>query len=697
MESKIYKTQTDIENLLTQSKIEFKTYPHKAALSINDLKQDPGKFEKSPFIKNLLFSDKKKNLYYIVAHSDTRVGKQFWTKVGTTKNKVRFASEKTLTYLHTMKGAVNVFAILNDEEKKIKKILLDSKLEKEEFWNFHPQTNEASVEFLRTDLLSLFEKNGRECQFIDLQDKEGVEPVKAPGKPEKPKKKKKKKKEKKEEINTLKIEADKTEDFANWYTQVINKAELIDYYNISGCYILKPNSYFMWEQIQAFLDKSFKAIKVKNVYFPMFVSKKNLEAEEDHLDGFQAEVAWVTHSGTSKLNEPIAIRPTSETIMYPAFANWIHSHRDLPLLLNQWTNIVRWEFKHPTPFIRTREFLWQEGHTAHATKEESVKFAYTILDIYNNCYSELLAIPIIQGVKSENEKFAGADFTTTCETFIPENGRAIQACTSHYLGQNFAKIFGVNFLNKDMKKELVHQTSWGFTTRSIGIVVMVHGDNKGLVMPPKIAPVQVIIIPIFFKKFDKNLLIQRSEELKDELEKAGIRVEIDDRETHSSGFKYNEWELKGVPIRLEVGPKDYEKNEVRLVRRVDGKKMQVEQSKLVEEAKNQLDDIHKTMLSKADAKMKKKIVKARTWKDFMLELNKMQIVETPWCKNPKCEDDVKERSGIESKENSEGECNLSGKAKTLCMPLEQSELKEDDVCFKCGEKAKTWVLWGRSY
>ena len=702
MESKLYKTQTDIENLLKENKIEFKTYPHKAALTIDDLKQDPGKFEKSPFIKNLVYSDKKKNVYYIAAHCDTMVGKNIWSKVGTSKNKVRFSSEKTLTYLQTKKGAVNIFAILNDVENKIKKIMFDSKLEKEEYWNLHPQSNEASIELLKSDLLKLLEKSGREYQFYDLVDVEGEvveKPINPKQKPQKKKKKEKKhkKKQENEETNPLKIEADKKKDFANWYTQVINKAELIDYYNISGCYILKPNSYYLWEQIQKYLDTAFKTKKVKNVYFPMFVSKKNLEAEETHLDGFQAEVAWVTHSGKSKLNEPIAIRPTSETIMYPAFANWIHSHRDLPLLLNQWTNIVRWEFKHPTPFIRTREFLWQEGHTAHATKEESVQFVYDILDIYSECYSDLLAVPVIKGVKSENEKFAGADFTTTCETFIPENGRAIQACTSHNLGQNFAKIFGVSFLNKDMKKELVYQTSWGFTTRSIGIVVMVHGDNKGLVMPPKIAPVQVVIVPVFFTNFDKDLLLKRSEEVLKLLEDAGVRAELDDRDTHSSGYKYNEWELKGVPIRLEIGPKDYKNEEVRLVRRVDGKKMQVKTVNLIEEAKNQLEDIHNTMLKNADLKMKAKIKKARNWKEFMLELNKMQIVETPWCKNSKCEDDVKETSGIESKENQDGEGNLSGKAKTLCMPIEQSELKEEDVCFRCGEKAQTWVLWGRSY
>ncbi len=432
MEKNIFENRKDIENLLKENGVDFKSYDHKPALTIQDLKNDPGKLDKSPFMKNLLYVDKKKKYYLFTCKADSKVGNQVWTKLGTSKNKIRIAAEKYLTYLKTFKGAVNIFVALNDTDKKIKNVIIDSKLENEEYWNFQPQDNTVLMEMKRTDVLKILDKYKVNYSFMGIIDD-----------PNKKEEKNDKKDKNVKGETKLKIDADKTSNFADWYSQAIIKADLIDYYDISGCYILKPNSYFIWENIQSFLDKKFKQLGVRNVYFPMFVSQSNLMKEENHLNGFKAEVAWVTQSGETKLNEPIAIRPTSETIMYPAYAKWIHSHRDLPLLLNQWTNIVRWEFKHPTPFIRTREFLWQEGHTAHANHEEASKFVYNILDIYADTYKELLAIPVIKGVKSENEKFAGADFTTTCETFITENGRAIQACTSHHLGENFAKMFNI--------------------------------------------------------------------------------------------------------------------------------------------------------------------------------------------------------------------------------------------------------------
>lgn len=274
---------------------------------------------------------------------------------------------------------------------------------------------------------------------------------------------------------------------------------MLDYYDVSGCYILRPWAYGIWEKIQQFFDALIKERGVENAYFPMFVSKRALETEKDHVEGFAAEVAWVTRSGKSELAEPIAIRPTSETIMYPAYSNWIKSHRDLPLRLNQWTNVVRWEFKHPTPFIRTREFLWQEGHTAHATFEEAEEETFANLDFYRRVYEELLAVPVYKGIKTESEKFAGGFRTTTIETWIPENGRAIQAATSHNLGQNFAKMFNIEFENEKKEKKHAWQTSWGLTTRSIGVMIMHHADNKGLVLPPRVAKVQVVIVPIIIK------------------------------------------------------------------------------------------------------------------------------------------------------------------------------------------------------
>jgi prolyl-tRNA synthetase len=453
----------------------------------------------------------------------------------------------------------------------------------------------------------------------------------------------------------------------------------------------------VWEQIQAFLDSEFKKHGVKNAYFPMFVKKKNLEAEKEHVEGFSAEVAWVTHSGNSKLAEPIAIRPTSETIMYPSFAKWIHSHRDLPLKLNQWTNVVRWEFKHPTPFIRTREFLWQEGHTAHATKEESDKMVHDMLDVYANCYQNLLAIPVIKGRKSRNEKFAGADYTTTCETFVAENGRAIQACTSHNLGQNFAKMFNVEFEDLEMKKQLVYQTSWGFTTRSIGLVIMIHGDDKGVVFPPKVAPVQTVIVPIFYKDKDNAGVDKKCKEIAQSLIDAGIRTEYDDRPNYSAGWKYNDWEMKGVTLRIEVGPNDLVNKEARLVRRLDNHKQQVKLDDLIPAIKAQLNEAHNLMFANAQAKLKASVIPAESWKEFMTQLNNLKVVQTPWCEDPECEDKVKERSGVESKMEKNQDVNMSGAAKTLCLPFEQPALKADAPCFHCGKKATKWVLWGRSY
>jgi prolyl-tRNA synthetase len=315
-------------------------------------------------------------------------------------------------------------------------------------------------------------------------------------------KKKKELAERVEDAHQLGIEFKKEANFSKWYSQVITKSEMIEYYDVGGCYILRPNAYFIWEQIMGYFDSRIKTLGVKNCYFPMFVNEKTLMKEKDHLEGFSPEVAWVTKSGQSELENPIAIRPTSETIMYPSFAKWIKSHRDLPLLLNQWTNVVRWEFKHPTPFIRTREFLWQEGHTAHATLDDADTFVHKILDGYADVYEHVLACPVVKGRKSEDEKFAGAKHTTTVELYVPVSGRGIQGATSHNLGQNFSKMFEIQFEDRDAQKQLAWQTSWGLSTRSIGAMIMIHSDNKGMVLPPRVAQTQVVIIPILKKGND---------------------------------------------------------------------------------------------------------------------------------------------------------------------------------------------------
>lgn len=690
----ILKTKSDVLNFLESEKISFKEYPHKPALTIDDLRNDPGKLDKSAFIKNLVYVDKKKAFHYIITHENTTVSKNFWKSVGSNYNNVRMASEDNLLeVLNTYKGAVNLFSLLNDKDKKVTKVYLDKKLETEEYLSFHPQENTSTLELKKSDVLKILEKAGKEIAFFDLEiSEEGLAKTE-------PKKEEKTKTDKTQDEGEtkLKIDCKKEENFGNWYTQVILKADMIDYYDISGCYVLKPNAFFLWEQISAHLDKNFKKKGVKNAYFPMFVRKKHLESEKEHLEGFSAEVAWVTHSGKNQLAEPIAIRPTSETIMYPSFSKWIQSHRDLPLLLNQWTNVVRWEFKHPTPFIRTREFLWQEGHTAHANKEESDKMVYDILDVYEECYQNLLAIPVIKGIKSQNEKFAGADYTTTCETFVAENGRAIQACTSHNLGQNFAKIFNIEFEDVEMKKQHVYQTSWGFTTRSIGLVVMIHGDNKGVVHPPKIAPVQVVIVPIFYKDKHQEGITAMCHEMQKLLIENNIRTELDDRPNYTAGWKFNDWEMKGVPIRVEIGPNDFINKEAKLVRRVDGHKLQIKSVDLVEAVQKQILEAHEIMFNNAKSKLHNNIVIADSWKEFIVQLNNLKIVKTPWCNESECEEKVKERSGIESKMSKNEDQNMSGSAKTLCMPLVQEPIKENAVCFHCEKKAKKWVLWGRSY
>mmetsp|Transcript_7663 Transcript_7663/g.15592 ORF Transcript_7663/g.15592 Transcript_7663/m.15592 type:complete len:502 (-) Transcript_7663:102-1607(-) len=490
----------------------------------------------------------------------------------------------------------------------------------------------------------------------------------------------------------LGLHTKREEDFGKWYSQVVTAAELIEYYDISGCYILRPHAYGMWESIQRFLDGEIKKLGVQNSYFPCFVSQKALTAEKDHVEGFAAEVAWVTKSGNSDLEEPIAVRPTSETVMYPIFSSWIRSHRDLPMKLNQWCNVVRWEFSNPTPFIRSREFLWQEGHTAFASKAEADVEVRCILDLYQRVYEELLCVPVIQGVKSEKEKFAGGLYTTTVEAFVPATGRGIQGATSHCLGQNFAKMFQIEFESEQGEKKMVWQNSWGMTTRTIGVMIMVHGDNKGLVLPPRIAPVQLVVIPIPNQKLseaDTLRLKEGAAKMHATLTEAGVRAKLDDRENYTPGWKYNHWELKGVPLRCEYGPRDMENNTCVLVRRDTGEKTPVAIADLFSKAQQLMDKMQKDMLAKATAERNANVATVLEWKDFTPALNEKKMVLTPWCEEPESEDEVKKKSKEESPEG--------GGAKTLCIPFEQPPLPEGTKCFITGKPAKSWCLWGRSY
>ena len=507
------------------------------------------------------------------------------------------------------------------------------------------------------------------------------------------------------------------EAFSDWYTQVIVQSELIDYYDISGCYILRPWSFAIWEAITAFFDANIKALGVQNAYFPLFVSKSALELEKDHVEGFAPEVAWVTKSGGSDLAEPIAIRPTSETIMYPAFAKWIRSHRDLPLKLNQWTNVVRWEFKHPTPFLRTREFLWQEGHTAHAGRAGADEEVLDILDLYARVYEELLAVPVIKGRKSEKEKFAGGHYTTTVEAFIPANGRAIQGATSHCLGQNFSRMFGITYVDGAGASQHVWQNSWGLTTRTIGVAVMVHGDDQGLVLPPRVAPAQVVLVAIESSKDAPEVAAgvrAAVDAAAAALKAAGVRARVDDRDNYSPGWKFNHWEQKGVPLRLEVGPKDVAAGALTAVRRDTGAKAALPVGAgLAPAVAALLETIQGDMLARARAERDASLELIDAFPAFVPALDRGHMVLAPWCERMACEEWVKDQTGprgaatlaaashtaaAEGADAAELAKALSGAAKTLCIPFEQPPMAPGQKCFcGCGEDAVSYTLWGRSY
>ncbi|KAK8980930.1 hypothetical protein V6N11_059623 [Hibiscus sabdariffa] len=494
-----------------------------------------------------------------------------------------------------------------------------------------------------------------------------------------------KKKEVKKETG-LGLSFTKDENFGEWYSEVVVNSEMIEYYDISGCYILRPWAMSIWEIMQIFFDAEIKKMKVKNCYFPVFVSPGVLQKEKDHIEGFAPEVAWVTKSGESDLEVPIAIRPTSETVMYPYYSKWIRGHRDLPLKLNQWCNVVRWEFSNPTPFIRSREFLWQEGHTAFATKEEADTEVLQILELYRRIYEEFLAIPVTKGRKSELEKFAGGLYTTSVEAFIPNTGRGIQGATSHCLGQNFAKMFEINYENEKGEKAMVWQNSWAYSTRTIGVMVMVHGDNKGLVLPPKVAAVQVIVIPVPYKDANTQGIFDACAATVETLSEAGIRAEADLRENYSPGWKYSNWEMKGVPLRIEIGPRDLANNQVRVVRRDNGEKTDISRVFLVEQVKGMLDKIQQNLFDVAKQKRDACIEVVKTWDEFVKALGQKKLILAPWCDEEDVEKDVKART--------KGEM---GAAKSLCTPFEQPELPEGTKCFASGKPAKKWTYWGRSY
>ncbi|NLK96502.1 proline--tRNA ligase [Defluviitalea saccharophila] len=466
---------------------------------------------------------------------------------------------------------------------------------------------------------------------------------------------------------------DMEKDFPQWYTDVVKKAELIDYSSVRGCMILQPYGYAIWELIQSQLDKRFKETGHKNVYMPMFIPESLLQREKDHVEGFAPEVAWVTHGGSEKLTERLCVRPTSETLFCEHYANVIQSYRDLPKLYNQWCSVVRWE-KTTRPFLRTLEFLWQEGHTAHATAEEAQEETIKMLNVYAEFCENILAIPVVKGKKTDKEKFAGAQATYTIESLM-HDGKALQSGTSHNFGDGFAKAFGIQYTDKNNELKYVHQTSWGMTTRLIGAVIMVHGDNSGLVLPPRIAPTQLIIIPI---AAHKEGVLEKARELKDRLSSI-VRVDLDDSDK-MPGWKFSEYEMKGVPFRLEIGPKDIENNQVVLVRRDTREKIVVSMDELETKIPELMDTLQKDLLEKARAMRDAKTYVATNFEEFKtIVANTPGFIKAMWCGDEECENKIKEETGATSR----------------CIPFEQEKVADTCVC--CGKPAKDMLYWGKAY
>jgi prolyl-tRNA synthetase len=475
--------------------------------------------------------------------------------------------------------------------------------------------------------------------------------------------------------NVKKVEAITAmdQDFTQWYTDVVLKAELIDYSAVKGCMILRPYGYAIWENIQKGLDGMFKATGHENVAMPMFIPESLLQKEKDHVEGFAPEVAWVTHGGNELLAERLCIRPTSETLFCDHYARVIQSWRDLPKLYNQWVSVVRWE-KTTRPFLRSTEFYWQEGHTAHATAAEAIAETRRMLDVYADFYRDFMAIPVIKGQKTEKEKFAGAVDTYTVEAMM-HDGKALQSATSHYFGDGFARAFEIQYSDRNNQLQYVHQTSWGLSTRSIGAIIMVHGDDNGLVLPPRVAPLQVVIIPI---AAHKPGVLEQAEQLKERLAKT-LRVKVDSSDK-MPGWKFSEYEMKGVPLRLEIGPRDLEKNQCVAVRRDTGEKTIVSLDSVESAVQSLLDQVHDTLYQRALQSLNNRISDATGWQELTDAINsKPGFFRAMWCGDAACEQKIKDETGATSR----------------CMPFDQEAIA--DACVCCGKPADKLVIWGKAY
>jgi len=474
------------------------------------------------------------------------------------------------------------------------------------------------------------------------------------------------------------ITVSKNDDFSDWYTQVVLKAELADYAPVKGLIVLRPDGYAIWESIKKSLDEKFAKLGIKNGFLPILIPESLLGREKRHFVGFIPQVFWVTQSGESELGDRLALRPTSETLAYSLYSKWIKSWRDLPLKINFWNTALRAEIKSTKPFLRTSEFLWQEGHTVHTSKEEAEKEVTNILQVYKSTIEKELAIPVVTGKKSEKEKFVGAVYTTTMESIMPD-GKALQMGTSHFLGQNFSKPFEVKFADKDNVENFAWQTSWGVSWRLIGAMIMTHGDDIGLVLPPKVAPVQVVIIPIYYSDEEKQKVLKKANEIQNIFVKKNIRVHVDDREELTPGYKFHDWELRGIPLRIEIGPKDIEKNKVVLAKRYNKEKLDLSFDEINEKIESILDDIQKQMLVAAKKILEKMTRDVSNYDEFKSELEKGGFLQSPWCGKEECEAKIKEETSAEIR----------------VIPFESENSSKK--CVYCNEQSVSIPIFARGY
>ncbi|ESL09503.1 prolyl-tRNA synthetase [Trypanosoma rangeli SC58] len=720
--------EAEMLKVLQSLGMELPTISHEEKHTVEEANKELHRFG-TPCIgtKNMFLKSKKEDLVLVTALHTTKTSMKVMQDALSLKD-LRFAAEELLqTHLGVVQGSVTPLALVNNDAKNIKVVLDKALVESSVPIVLHPCRNDKSCLITPKQLMDFLEKLEYSFVVVDfLTATTGTAPSSGAARAKTSASQREPTKKASQTVTAtpgtvgvnaagetkLGIMVKREENFSQWYIEVITKSEMIEYYDVSGCYIIRPWAFFIWSRIQKFFGSRIECMGVEDCYFPMFVTKACLEREKDHVEGFAPEVAWVTKAGETDLEVPVAIRPTSETAMYPYYAKWIRSHRDLPLRLNMWNNVIRWEFSHPTPFIRTREFLWQEGHCAWQTEEECSEEVLQILDHYAAVYEELLAVPVVKGKKTEKEKFAGGYYTTTVEAYIAAVGRGCQGATSHNLGQNFGKMFNISFQDPEKNDDstlIPWQNSWGLSTRVIGVMIMVHGDDSGMVLPPRVASVQVVIIPVGITKNTKDeertALLEGCKTLEKELVQGGIRAKADLRDNYSPGWRFNHWEVKGVPVRVELGPRELASSKLSLVLRHDGSRRTLSWDKEMRVAMASLmDEIHGRMLAKASKERQENTKILTDWNEFTPALNKKCLVLAPWCGEMSCEDQVKKDSAeesraLQSEETREDIRAPSMGAKTLCIPFDQPESVEGKTCIckGCTSSAKHWVLFGRSY